>query len=144
MKNKKTIKIVIGLVAFVVVAGLLLTAHYVFKERPDNPNVGLLENGSATFVGENVVIEVIDSTGKSTKYALTTHADYLKEVMDEADGLEYETADGMVMVINGERADYVQDGAYWAFYVNGDYCNYGIAEQPVNDGDIFVIEYTRA
>ena len=68
----------------------------------------------------------------------------IKELVFELDGLEYETTDGMVMSVNGVRADYVLDGAYWAFYVNGGYCNYGIADQPVNDGDIFTIEYTKA
>ena len=34
-------------------------------------------------------------------------------------------------------------GAYWGFSVNGQYCNYGIDEQPVEDGDAFVIAYTK-
>ena len=29
-------------------------------------------------------------------------------------------------------------------YINGEYCNYGISEQPVADGDVFKIEYTPA
>ena len=31
---------------------------------------------------------------------------------------------------------------YWSFYVNDEYCNYGIDSQPVHDGDKFRIEYT--
>ena len=30
------------------------------------------------------------------------------------------------------------------FYVNDEYCNYGVSEQPVEDGDKFSIVYTLA
>ena len=79
---------------------------------------------------------------------INTDAEYLQGAMDEADGLTYEYTDGpygaSVHTVNGLRADYTLDGAYWAFYINGDYCNYGISEQPVADGDAFRIEYTPA
>lgn len=48
----------------------------------------------------------------------------------------------MVDTVNGEKAVYEDDGAYWAFTVNGEYCNYGVSEQPVADGDKFEIIYT--
>ena len=91
-----------------------------------------------------VTIEVVSPDGASTIYVVQTNAEYLRQVMDETDGLTYETNDGMVMVVNGVRADYILDGAYWAFYVNDGYCNYGIADQPVNDKDNFRIQYTKA
>ena len=50
----------------------------------------------------------------------------------------------MVDTVNGVRADYEADGAYWSFCVNGEYCNYGIDTQPVEDGDVFSIVYTSA
>ena len=50
----------------------------------------------------------------------------------------------MVTEVNGETAIYEENGAYWAFFVNGEYCNYGISDQPVNDGDAFRIVYTKA
>ena len=48
----------------------------------------------------------------------------------------------MVDTVNGEKAVFEKDGAYWGFSVNGEYCNYGISEQPVADGDAFEIAYT--
>ena len=47
-------------------------------------------------------------------------------------------------MVNGESAVYDTDGAYWGFFVNDEYCNYGVSEQPVEDGDAFKIEYTKA
>ena len=107
-----------------------------FREKPQSDDI--------VPEGKNVTLIIAGKDAERTEYIHTTTADYLKGVMEEIDGLEYETTDGMVMSVNGVRADYVLDGAYWAFYVNDGYCNYGIADQPVNDGDIFRIEYTKA
>ena len=60
--------------------------------------------------------------------------------------LEYVGEEGpygiQVNSVNGEEAIYETDAAYWGFFVNGEYCNYGISEQPVEDGDAFQIIYT--
>ena len=52
--------------------------------------------------------------------------------------------DVTLVVVNkaGEEAVFADDGAYWGFSVNGNYCEYGISEQPVADGDEFEIKYT--
>ena len=72
----------------------------------------------------------------------------LVDAMNDAEGLSFEGEDGIyglsVSIVNGVRADYTLDGAYWAFYVDGEYCNYGVSEQPVEDGDNFSIVYTVA
>ena len=50
----------------------------------------------------------------------------------------------MVDTVNGLRADYEADGAYWYFYVNGEACMNGVSTEPVHDGDAFEIVYTKA
>lgn len=95
---------------------------------------------------KDVTIEVVNSSAQSVVYDVSTDAEFLRYAMDEADGLEYSGEEGdyglMVTTVNGEVADYDTNGAYWSFYVNGEYCNYGIESQPVNDGDAFQIVYT--
>lgn len=49
----------------------------------------------------------------------------------------------MVETVNGVTADWNVDQSYWAFYVNGEYCNYGIEEQPVANNDTFQIVYSH-
>lgn len=97
---------------------------------------------------KTVTVEVIDDAGKSVIYNVQTDAEYLREVMDEAEGLTYSGTESeyglMVDTVNGLRADYSLDGAYWSFLVNGAYANYGIEEQPAADGDAFQIVYTSA
>ena len=134
MKNSKK-KIIMGLVAFVAVIAAFLAIFLFFREKPVEGT-------------KEVVIKVVAQEGKETTYELKTDAKYLKEAMDEADGLTYSGTEGqyglMIDTVNGIRADYTLDGAYWSFYVNDSYCNYGISEQPIEDGDIFAIVYTLA
>lgn len=94
-----------------------------------------------------VTITVVDSAAQQTTYSIKTDALYLRQAMDACEGLTYTGSDGpygiMIDSVNGERAVYDENGAYWGFSVNGQYCNYGIDEQPVEDGDAFVIAYTK-
>ena len=126
-------KIIIGAGALVALVAAFIIIWFNFREKP--------VEGS-----KEVTIEVVDSKGKSTVYELKTDVLYLKEAMDEAKGLEYSGTESqyglMIEVVNGETAIYTENGAYWSFYVNGEYCNYGIETQPVEDGDEFQIVYT--
>ena len=96
---------------------------------------------------KNVTISVVNSKAETTTYSLKTDAEYLRQAMDEAEGLTYSGTEGayglMIDTVNGETADYSVDASYWSFNVNGEYCNYGIDQQPVNDGDAFSIVYTK-
>lgn len=134
MKNSKK-KIIMGLVALVAVIAAFVAIFLVFREKPVEGT-------------KEVVIKVVAQEGKETTYEVKTDAKYLKEAMDEAKGLTYSGTEGqyglMIDTINGIRADYALDGAYWSFYVNDSYCNYGISEQPIEDGDVFSIVYTLA
>ena len=95
-----------------------------------------------------ITIEVIDDAQESVVYEVQTDAEYLRQAMDEAEGLTYSGTESeyglMVDTVNDLRADYTLDGAYWSFMVNGEYSNYGIDSQPVADGDTYQIVYTPA
>ena len=136
-KKKDTLKLVLGISAFVVLIGLFVVLWTVFGPKTTE--------GSKT-----VTLAVVAEDGSETSYDAKTDALVLKELMDELkdEGFSYGGSESeyglMVDTINGIRADYTLDGAYWSFYVNDEYCNYGISEQPVNDGDDFSIVYTPA
>ena len=130
-------KKVAGIGALVVLVVVMVFAYGTFKEKP--------VEGS-----KSISIEVVNSEEESVVYELQTDAAYLAEAMEEAkeQGLTYEGEEGgyglVISSVNGESAVYDTDGAYWSFYVNGEYCNYGVSEQPVEDGDAFEIVYTLA
>lgn len=96
---------------------------------------------------KSITISVVSSAAQTTSYALHTDAEYLIEAMEEAEGLTFQGSEGpygmMLSEINGEKAIFEENGAYWSITVNGEYGNYGVSEQPVHDGDAFVIAYTK-
>lgn len=131
--SDKKILIPAGIVLVALIAVFAVISS-VFREKP-------VEGA------KSVTIEVVNKAQESTTYTLTTDAGYLRQVMEETEGLTFigtedEKKHMMVDTVNGETADWSVDTSYWAFYVNGDYCNYGIDEQPVKDGDSFSIVYT--
>ena len=133
--NKSNRKLWIGIAALVVVIAALIGIYFAFGAKPSAGSKAL-------------TIEVINDEGASTMYETKTDAEYLRQAMEETDGLTFSGTDSeyglMVDTVNGLRADYVLDNAYWSFYVNEEYCNYGVDAQPVNDGDAFQIIYTPA
>ena len=130
MKNKKKL---LGIALIIVLVVAMALIYVKFSEKP--------VEGS-----KNITIEVVNSKEESKVYELKTDAEYLLEAMEEADGLTFEgdeTEFGMtILTVNGETADFNVDASYWGFYVNDEYCNYGVSEQPVEDGDAFAIVYT--
>ena len=127
--NKKAL---IGVVAMIAVIAVMATVFVTFRAKP--------VAGS-----KEIVIEVVDNNQETTTYELKTDAEYLEQAMDEADGLTYFGTEGpyglMIDTVNGLTADFNTDGAYWSFYINGEYCMYGISEQPVLHGDTVTIKY---
>ena len=129
---KKKILIAVG--AFLALVAILVGVYFIFVKKP-------------TEGSKNITIEVINSKEESKVYELKTEALYLKEAMEEAKGLTFDGEDSQygftVITVNGESADFNVSSAYWSFYVNGEYCNYGVDSQPVEDGDEFQIIYTE-
>lgn len=94
---------------------------------------------------KNITIEVIDDKKETATYNVETKAEYLRGAMEDA-GIDFSGTESeyglMVETVNGVYADYVTDQAYWAFLVDGEYCNYGVDSQPLEDGQTYRIEYT--
>lgn len=127
-------KIFIGLAMMVIGIVLLMNVYSNFREQ-------------AVEGSKKITIEVVNSKEESTMYELATDAQYLEEAMKEAEGLTYVSEEGpygaTVVSVNEEEARFEDGVAYWAFLVNEEFCNYGISEQPVEDGDAFQIVYTE-
>lgn len=133
--GKGTGKIILGLIALVALIAILAVVYINFSPKPVQGD-------------KSITIEVVDNEQKSTVYEVHTDAEYLRQAMEDAVGLEFTGKEGeygiLVETVNGVRADFNLDGAYWSFYVNGSYCTYGLDTQPVNDGDAFQIKYEVA
>lgn len=130
MNNRKNWIYVIGALLLAVLLGVVY-----FFNRP-KPATG----------AKHVTVTVKEEDGMETPYEADTNAEYLVQVLDELQkttDFTYEAVDSdygpYVTTVNNIVADYNVNQKYWAIYVNGEYGSYGIGEQPVADGDAFVL-----
>ena len=111
--KKSNKKVIIGVVALVAVIAIMAAVFFMFRAKP--------VEGS-----KSITIEVINKAQESTTYTLKTDAEYLRQAMEEAKGLEFSGTEGQygftVETINGETTDF-NNGSYWGFYVNETYSN---------------------
>ena len=49
-----------------------------------------------------------------------------------------------VKEVNGITADYDKDGAYWAFYVDGQYAQSGVDTTNIEEGKTYTFKYEKA
>lgn len=132
--KKSNKKIVLGAVILVALIAVFAIIYSVFGAKT--------QEGS-----KEITISVINKAQETTTYELKTDAEVLREAMEEAQeqGLTFSGTESeygmMIDTVNGETAVFATDSAYWSFYVNDTYCNYGIDSQPVVDGDAFKIVY---
>lgn len=130
-KKKINKKALLGVGILVVLIAVFAVIYFAFGAKP--------VAGS-----KNITIEVVSADATSKVYEVSTDAEFLRQAMEEAEGLEFSGTESQygltVEVINGETTDF-NNGSYWSFYVNDAYCNYGIDSQPVLDGDAFKIVY---
>lgn len=139
--NKKTGLQGIEVVILMLLLMALPLGYIIYSER------NAAESETAATV-KSITIEVINSASETTSYEVETDAEYLREAMEEADGLEFSGTEGdygiMLTTVNGEVADYNENGAYWSITVNGEYGNYGIDQQPIADGETYQLVYTKS
>lgn len=129
--NRK--KIVIAIAVLAVIIAVFAVVYAVFSPK-------------AVAGSKEITIEVVDDEQNSNSYTVKTDAEYLRQALEETEGLTVEGTESeyglMVETVNGVTANYDADGAYWSFYVDGEYCSYGVDEQPVEDGQEYQIIYT--
>lgn len=91
-----------------------------------------------------IIVTVKSADGTSKDFSITTDEEFLRGALEQENLIEGEESEyGLyVKVVCGETADYDKDGAYWAFYKDGEYLMTGVDTTPIADGDSFSIEYT--
>lgn len=128
--KKKTILLAVFLVAVAVA----LAAVWWFN-RPET------SAGSKT-----ITVEVIHKDESKKTFTCKTDEEYVDKVL-VSEGIveDNQTEFGLyILVVDGERADYNEDGAYWSLLQNGEATTTGASETPVQDGDVFSLVYTLA
>ena len=113
--------------------------------------VGAWENAThlsdKTFGSGKTTIEVEIKVGEqSVTFTVKTDAENLEDALVEHNIIagEQSTYGLMVDTVNGIRADYTLDGAWWQFCKNGSPLNTGASSELIEDGAHYEILYTPA
>ena len=126
-------KLFLSVAALVLVVGLLLGLY--FATRPQT------QEGTKTFT-----VTVVHKDGSSKDFSYTSDEVFVGTVL-QAEGLvEGEMAQYGLYIkkVDGEKAVYEEDGAYWGFYIGEDYAQTGIDQTPIEDGKVYKLVYEAA
>ena len=97
--------------------------------------------------GEKTIsVQVVDKDQAQHDYTYETQEEYLAPVLIQNDLIKGEQGPYgfFILEVEGQRADYNLDGAYWALYIGEEYATSGADTTPIHDGDLFRLVYTLA
>ena len=125
--NKKAILIIVA----VVLVAALAVAY--FLVRP-----------GGTLGPKDFTLVVVHKDGMEKRIPLRSNEEFLGAALLNEGLLEGE--DGpyglYIQKVDGEKAVYEEDGAYWAFYVGDEYAALGIDQTPIEHGQVYKLIYT--
>ncbi len=94
---------------------------------------------------KSFVFEVHDDEGKISSITVNTNKKTVGEALLEYAIINGEQGDYGLYVksVNGIVADYATNGAYWAFYINGNYASTGVDLTEINESDVYSFRYEK-
>lgn len=97
-------------------------------------------------VEKTFVFKVVDLDGSEKSFDIKTEAKTVGEALLAEKLISGEVGDYGLMVdtVNGIKYEYNADGAYWAFYVNGEYAMSGVDTTEIVDGTTYSFVATKA
>lgn len=106
-------------------------------------------DANAAVIGEDqtkFTFTVTDLDGKETVFEIKTDKKTVGEALLDAELIAGENGDyGLyVKTVNGLTLDYNKDGAYWAFYVDGEYAVAGADATEIAEGSAYAFKAEKA
>ena len=95
--------------------------------------------------GKTTVLVEVGIEDKSITFTIQTDKNILGDILLDHEIIEGEMgAYGMyIKSVNGVKADYDEDHAYWAVYKDGEYLMSGVDSTEVSDGEHYELVYTK-
>lgn len=127
-----------------VAAMVLMFAGCGQKETQENPETSQNQQEN---VGKSFEFQVVELDGTKKEFEVkfdtekTVGEALVNEGLISGEKAQYGL---MVDTVNGQKYDYNEDGAYWAFHINGEYAMTGVDMTPINDNEIYSFVATKA
>ena len=120
------------------------------QQPQEQANTSTLEKDpdDALDIGEGATVfffQMIDGDGNVFSWNVHTDETTVGAALVEVGLIEGEVSGFGLMVshVNGVRADYIEDGAYWAFYVDDEFWMVGVDSTDIEEGLIYKFVYTE-
>ena len=138
MKNVMKSKVVLSVISLM----LIVAMAFSFSACGNDGNT----NNDDAKVEKSFVFKVVDLDGSEKSFDIKTDAKTVGEALLAEKLIAGEVGDYGLMVdtVNGIKYDYNADGAYWAFYVNGEYAMSGVDTTDIVDGTTYSFVATKA
>lgn len=138
MKNVMKSKVVLSVISLM----LIVAMAFSFSACGNDGNT----NNDDAKVQKSFVFKVVDLDGSEKSFDIKTDATTVGEALLAEKLIAGEVGDYGLMVdtVNGIKYDYNADGAYWAFYVNGEYAMSGVDTTDIVDGTTYSFVATKA
>ena len=137
--QKKTLLLIIGIVLAV---AALVGAWFLLNPpaEPAAPTDPTAEPG----VAFTVVVVHSDGTEKTFRYR--SEEEYVGTVLLEEGLITGENGQyGLyIKTVDGEKAVYEEDNAYWGFFIGDEYAATGVDMTPITEGAVYKLVYTKA
>ena len=91
-------------------------------------------------------VVVVHKDGSEKTFTYETDKEFVGPVLTEAGLLKGNAGPyGLeITEVDGEKAVYSEDGAYWALYEGEEYALQGIDTTPVKEGQVYKLVWTKA
>lgn len=148
MKKNGLNKLLALLLALVMVLALAACGN---KEQDnggagDDANVvtdSVVADGATVGEGKTAfTVEVVQLDGTSIKFTVNTDKATVGEALLDLGIVAGDTTEyGLyIKTVNGVTLDYDADGAYWAFYINGEYASTGVDSTNIEAGATYTLK----
>lgn len=93
---------------------------------------------------KSIVVQVVHKDGTIKELTYHTDGEYLGTVLQEEGLIQGEMGQfGLYITeVDGERAVYEEDAAYWAFFQGEAYASQGVDLTPITEGSRYSFVYT--
>ncbi len=102
--------------------------------------------GRQTVEGQKAfTLVVVHSDGSEKEFTYNTNEEFLGAVL-QAEGMITGSQGPygmMIESVDGEKAVYETDGAYWGLFEGEEYALQGIDKTPITDGGVYKLVYTK-
>ena len=134
---KKIVYIVLALLLMLTVAGGGGADQRDWDDTAVVADGDEIGGGSKTFSAQ-----IVDMEGDEISITVHTDKETVGEALQELDVLQGEEGPyGLyIKAVNGQALDYDKDGAYWAFYVDGEYAITGVDETEIVETSLYMLK----